>query len=73
MSDNTRGTNWHAAGICLVLVTIVLIFLFLWPGPLRYEYRDYAYPGASGARTLIKIDRMTHGVWLLNNGKWQRQ
>lgn len=47
------GTS--VGGIGLVTVILALIFLFVWPGPLRYEYR------ADTAQ--VKIDRLSHQVY----------
>ena len=70
MSDNAQA---HASGgIGLVTVILALIFLFVWPGPLRYEYRQMP-ADKDGSEMLVKIDRITHGFWLYNNGKWEKQ
>jgi hypothetical protein len=74
MSDNGHASA--TGGIGLVTVILALIFLFVWPGPLRYEYRDYEYRDSvhrDGSHTLLKIDRITHGFWVYNGGKWEKQ
>ena len=74
MSDNARGSSPQAAaGVSLVTVIIALIFLFVWPGPLRYEYRDYDFKVPGEAPTLLKIDRISHDFWIYNGEKWQKQ
>jgi hypothetical protein len=69
MSDSNAAAS-ASGGIGLVTVILALIFLFVWPGPLRYDYREY---GAGGATpTVVKIDRISHQIYLLNEGKWER-
>ena len=76
MSENVHcSSSQAAAGVSLVTVIIALIFLFVWPGPFRYDYRDWPVnaAGAQKGQTLIKIDRITHTFWLYNDGEWQKQ
>lgn len=41
----SNGSNSGATGgIGLVTVILALVFLFVWPGPFRYEYRDLPQP-----------------------------
>lgn len=47
--------NTEVGGIGLVTVILALVFLFVWPGPLRYEYQ--------GPKAEVKIDRISHQVW----------
>jgi hypothetical protein len=61
MSEGQGNAGASAGGIGLVTVILALIFLFVWPGPLRYEYR--------GDRADIKIDRISHKVWVYNPAK----
>ena len=66
MSDNhTHTSNTEVGGIGLVTVILALIFLFVWPGPLRYEY-SYRNVG------LIRIDRINGNVTMLGDGKYVR-
>lgn len=76
----SNGSNSGATGgIGLVTVILALVFLFVWPGPLRYEYRDV--PGelslTSGSRAAVpagcKIDRISGDVWLYKNGRWEKR
>lgn len=72
MSNSSNGSA--AGGIGLVTVLLALIFLFVWPGPLRYEYHDYIIGQPKQAiHTLIKIDRISGQFWLYNNGRWEKQ
>ena len=65
MSDNAQA---HASGgIGLVTVILALIFLFVWPGPFRYEF--------TGKDATVKIDRISHQVWVYdaNSAKWVKR
>lgn len=56
MADNQHSdTATSLGGIGLVTVILALIFLFVWPGPLRWEYR--------GDRAQVKIDRISHQLY----------
>lgn len=67
MSDSAPHSN--ASGwIGLVTVILALVFLFVWPGPLRYEYRDSVGLGA-----YVKIDRISQQVWDYRDGKWVKR
>jgi hypothetical protein len=72
MSDNTHPNCGAAGGIGLVTVIIALVFLFVWPGPFRYEYRDWPAHGEGltsffhrdgPAPAGTKIDRISHQAW----------
>lgn len=66
MADNR---SVHVSGPDIVgAVIIALIFLFVWPGPIRYEYR---YMPAQ--RMMIRIDRLNGNTWALDNGKYDRK
>lgn len=54
MSDSARQSRPDGA-IGLVTVILALVFLFVWPGPLRYEYR--------GTDADVKIDRLSQQVY----------
>jgi hypothetical protein len=73
--DMSNGSNSGATGgIGLVTVILALVFLFVWPGPLRYEYRDKpGYAGFSAQPAAVKIDRMTHQIWDYEDGKWVKR
>lgn len=73
MTENVHSNSQAAAGVSLVTVIIALVFLFVWPGPLRYDYRDWPVTGTQKGQTLIKIDRITHNFWIYNGGEWQKQ
>lgn len=62
MTDNQTHNN-ATGGIGLVTVLLALIFLFVWPGPLRYEY-SYRDIGVT------RIDRINGKVSLLQGGKY---
>lgn len=66
MAD-THTHNTEIGGIGLVTVILALIFLFVWPGPFRYEFR--------GTGTNIKIDRISHQAWDYDaaNHEWQKR
>lgn len=64
MSDtNIRATDFGGIGLATVLIG--LIFLFVWPGPLRYEY-SYRDIG------ITRIDRINGRVYLLQGGEYVR-
>lgn len=66
MADNhTHTNNTEIGGIGLVTVLLALIFLFVWPGPLRYEY-SYRDIGVT------RIDRINGRVYLLQSGQYER-
>ena len=61
------GNGNHGAsvgGIGLVTVLIALIFLFVWPGPLRWEY--------SGGSPRTKIDRISGTTFVLGDEGWRK-
>jgi hypothetical protein len=64
MSDNTNPSA--AGGVGLVTVILALVFLFVWPGPLRYEYRIGKDIG------IMRIDRLNGHVSTLFNGHYKR-
>jgi hypothetical protein len=67
MSDNQTHThNTDIGGIGLVTVLLALIFLFVWPGPLRQEYH------LSKDLGIIRIDRINGRVTTLRNGHYAR-
>jgi hypothetical protein len=70
MSDNGGARASATGGIGLVTVILALIFLFLWPGPLRYEYRQ-----SSDGVVTTKIDRWSHQIWTYDvaGRKWEKQ
>jgi len=47
-----------------VTVILALIFLFVWPGPLRYEYL--------WTNHIVRIDRLAGKVSMLQDGKYVR-
>jgi len=58
----------------LVTVIPALIFLFVRPGPLRYEIRS-AGPGCERVHvTTVRIDRITQRVslWDAGKGQWRK-
>lgn len=63
--DHTHMHNTEIGGIGLATVLIGLIFLFVWPGPLRYEY-SYRDIGVT------RIDRLNGKVSLLKGGNYVR-
>jgi hypothetical protein len=66
MTDNHIHThNTEIGGIGLVTVILALIFVFVWPGPLRYEY-SYRDIGVT------RIDRLNGRVSLLTSGEYVR-
>ena len=69
MSDSNAAAS-ASGGIGLVTVILALVFLFVWPGPLRYDYREYG-TGGGATPTVVKIDRISHQIYLLNEGKWE--
>lgn len=52
-----------SSGVTLVTVLIALIFLFVWPGPFRFDY-SYRDEG------LVRIDRITGRVTMLEKGNY---
>ncbi len=62
MTD-TRAHGNAAGGIGLVTVILALVFLFVWPGPLRYEY-NYSEAGVT------RIDRLNGNVSRFQNGEY---
>lgn len=61
MADTNDGSA--SGGIGLVTVLLALVFLFIWPGVLRYEYREPPTAKAAGEMATVKIDRLTHSVY----------
>ncbi len=61
MADAHNGGA--SGGIGLVTVLLALVFLFVWPGVLRYEYREPATAKAAREMATVKIDRLTHSVY----------
>jgi hypothetical protein len=53
-----------AGGIGLVTVLIALIFLFVWPGPFRWDYR--------GGSPMTKVDRISGTTFLLESEGWRK-
>ena len=65
MTNDTHRDHGASAGeIGLVTVILALIFLFVWPGPLRYEYM--------WTNRIVRIDRLTGKVSMLQDGKYVR-
>ena len=62
MSDNTHSTE--VGGIGLVTVILALIFLFVWPGPLRWQY--------SSGTPRAKIDRISGKTFVLTGEGWRK-
>lgn len=63
-----RGnTCASAGGIGLATVLIALIFLFVWPGPFRYQY----IRPASDCPGLMRIDRITGKPYAWSKGKYE--
>lgn len=72
----SNGSNCGAAGgIGLVTVILALIFLFVWPGPFRYEYRDYREADGNVRPVAVKIDRISHQIWdySFEESKWVKR
>ena len=68
MSDDAQSSS-AVGGIGLVTVLLALIFLFVWPGPFRYEFREN-----KDKEVVYKIDRITHQVYGYSspNDKWMK-
>lgn len=64
MTDNCNHAHRDVGGIGLVTVLLALVFLFVWPGPLRWEYK-------SGNPT-IKIDRISGKTFVLTGEGWRK-
>jgi hypothetical protein len=65
MTDNSiHSHNTEVGGIGLVTVILALVFLFVWPGPLRYEYRVNKEVG------VLRIDRLNGHASTLLNGRY---
>ena len=65
MADNGHSDGAeNVAGIGLVTVLLALIFLFVWPGPFRWEY--------SGGSPRTKIDRISGKTFVLTGEGWQK-
>jgi len=65
MTDNhTHTHNTEIGGIGLVTVLLALLFLFVWPGPFRWEY--------SGGSPRTKIDRISGKTFVLTGEGWQK-
>ena len=73
MSDNVHANA--SGGIGLVTVILALIFLFVWPGPFRYEYREPASAKNASDMAVVKIDRISHEIWDYNwpNQAWEKR
>jgi hypothetical protein len=76
----SNGSNSGAAGgIGLVTIILALVFLFVWPGPLRYEYRDVPATlsitkgGIEPIPAGCKIDRISGDIWDYKNGTWVKR
>ena len=66
MADNGHSdAATSLGGIGLVTVILALIFLFVWPGPLRWEYH--------GERAQIKIDSISHQVYAYTPKGWVKR
>ena len=66
MTDHRPTQDFGGALVGAALIT--LIFLFVWPGPLRYEYRNLPKPNI-----MIKIDKLNGNTWALENGKYDNK
>ncbi len=57
--------NAEVGGIGLVTVILALVFLFVWPGPFRYQYVR-----ATGGAPLIRIDRLGGEPYVWQEGRY---
>lgn len=57
--------NAEVGGIGLVTVILALVFLFVWPGPFRYQYVRI-----QGLPPLIRVDRISGRPYVWVNGKY---
>lgn len=59
-----NGSRSDAGAVSLFVVIITLVFLFVWPGSIRYQYsfRD---------KGLVRIDRLNGNVSTLVDGKYR--
>lgn len=62
MADN-HSHGSEVGGIGLVTVLLALVFLFVWPGPLRYEY-------SHRPAGLVRVDRINGRTYLLQGGEY---
>lgn len=63
MTDNHTQAN-ATGGIGLVTVLLALIFLFVWPGPFRYDYR------VDNQSQVMRIDRLNGNVQTYSDGRY---
>lgn len=63
MSDPQRNISLFAGSI-FVIAIIILLFLYLWPGPFRQIYIRSNQP--------VRIDRINGNTFVLNDTGWKR-
>jgi len=60
-----EGRNVDVKFALVAEVLIALIFLFIWPGPLKYEY--FQYP-----QGIVRVQRVGGKVEMWKDGKYQK-
>lgn len=65
MSDSQKNVSLDAGGLFIVAI-IVLVFLYVWPGPCKYDYRT----AKNGE--LIRINRISGEPSAFYDGKYNK-
>ncbi|MHB9036252.1 MAG: hypothetical protein ACYC64_06265 [Armatimonadota bacterium] len=71
---DTSGSR-DIGGIGLLTVLIALIFLFVWPGPLRFDFKEAEGSKTGHEAAVVKIDHITQNVWDYNweKHRWEKR